>query len=121
MTLTGNRRRRAYAKGGFPPPVGDYQAAGLDLDGFLMYARPVVRAQDDAARTNESQALCPGPHHRSHRPIHRHLHQNVTPFGDHGVIDFGGNRSVPVMKGVRITRIAFPDLANTFCHTGPPA
>jgi hypothetical protein len=48
MTLTGNRWRRADANSGFPLPVGDYQAAGLDLDGFLLYARPVVHGQDDA-------------------------------------------------------------------------
>lgn len=37
---------------------------------------------------------------------------------DYGLIDFGANRAVPVMYGMRVTGISAPDPHNAICHDG---
>ena len=46
------------------------------------------------------------------------VHQELAPFEDYGVIDFGANRSMPVMRGMRVAGAGFPDTTNAVCHTG---
>ena len=39
------------------------------------------------------------------------------PLEDYGVIDFGANRSLPVLRGMRVAGTGFPDTTNAVCHT----